>query len=281
MVTVSKRSYTEVSGESSSPPPPLKKSKIPTLLDIVDNPEEFVNGELPDFVAISTTKLLAVYEQNPSLLAMALPQCQRVLAMVIQWADPNKHEETRVLAELIKAAPDEAFRIHPDANPDRFDWEENQGVPLMAALCSFQERLATLPVEVQDLLAERTTVLPMRVWTMMADELFEEVLFNEEYTNDRERFSTKWLTSIFEGADPEEYTPEVFDEMAERMVDQKYGYFQACCPIDFYDYVRSRSASYKDKDAIDWEKACDEDSNNFEGIALYQRKLQRERERTE
>ena len=278
MVSVSKRPYAEVSGESSSPPPPLKKSKIPTLIDIADNPEEFVNGELPDFVAIDTKKMLTVYKQNPSLLAMALPQCQRVLAMVIQGADPYKREETRVLAELIEAAPEEAFLIHPDSNTERFDWEQNEGVPLMAALCSFQEQHATLPVEVQDLLAERTKLLPMRIWTMMADELYEEVLFNDDYSRDTVRFSTKWLISIFAGADPEEYTPEFFDAMAESMVDQKFGYFQACCPVDFYDYVRSRSASYKDKDAIDWEKACDEDNNNFKGIVLYERKLQRERE---
>lgn len=280
MARVSKRPYSEVSGESSSPPPPEKKKIVlPTLIDIADNPEEFVNGELPDFVAINTKKLLAVYKQNPSLLAMALPECQRVLAMVIQWADPTKREETSALAELIRAAPDEAFMAHPDTNGEIFNWEENEGVPFMAALCSFQEHHASLPLEVQDLLAERTKVLPMRIWTMMANELHDEILFNDDYSRSTELFSTKWLTNIFAGADPEEYTPVVFDSMAERMVDQKFGYFQACCPMDFYDFVRSRSASYKDKDAIDWEKAYDEDGDNFQGIELHNRMLRREKER--
>ena len=110
----------------------------------------------------------------------------------------------------------------------------------------------------------------------MATYIHEEVLFNEDYSRTTQEFSTKYLVRIFAGADPEEYTPEVFDEIAEEMVDQEMGYFQACCPLDFYDYVRSRSASYQTKDAVDWE-AIDTEDDGLESLELYRRKVEREK----
>lgn len=204
---------------------------------------------------VDVDRVAVLYKTHPHVLATRLEDGASALASVL-----DQHASHPAVPDMIAVAPEDAFRCSPDARCAELLVQEDYAcAPFVAVFCG-----AALSAKDQDLVSERTRELPRAVWRAMAAALVDRHMFEDRACD---AFSSGYVKRIFEEA---HYTAAEFDAIAERMVDLEYGYFLAQCSYDLYDYIRSRSASYQERDVCDWD-TVDDEGDGLECLPLYRR----------